>query len=164
MNIYLKHKKTKQLIKAQIIKANVKDFPENWQFRWKKLYNKESMFYKIVLENSPEVLEGLLMVTLLNSEMMYLNNIEVAPHNYGKNGTYDFVAGCMFAFACNLSLIYAKGYYKGYLVFDSKTKLIEYYQQKYGAVLLSSQRMCIDKDMGIKLIKQYLGIEEINYE
>ena len=164
MYIYLKHRTTKQLVKAQVIKAEKKDMPDNWKFNWKQLYNRDSMYYKVVTETSPEVIEGLLMVTILNGEMLFLNNIEVAPHNYGKTGIYDFVAGCIFAFSCNLSLIYGKGYYKGYVVFDSKTKLIEHYQNKYGAVLLSSQRMCIYKEIGIKLIKQYLGIEEVDYE
>ena len=138
--------------------------PDNWQFNWKKLYSRDSIFYKVILEISPRTIQGLLMATILNDEMLYLNNLEVAPHNYGKNGIYDFVAGCMIAFSCNLSLVYGKGYYKGYVVFDSKTKLIEHYQKKYGAALLFKQRMCIYKEVGIKLIKQYLGIEEVHYE
>lgn len=164
MNIYLKHRITKQLVRAKIIKAQKKDMPSDWKFNWKELYNKDSMFYKIVLENNSDTIEGLLMVTLLNDEMIYLNNIEVGPHNYGKNGIYDFVAGCLFSFTCNLSFLHAKGAYKGYVVFDSKTKLIEHYQKKYGAVLISRQRMCIYKEISIKLIKDYLGIEEVDYE
>jgi hypothetical protein len=39
------------------------------------------------------------MLTLQSEEMIYLNNIEVAPHNYGSNGKYDHVAGCLISFA-----------------------------------------------------------------
>jgi len=46
--------------------------------------------------------------------------------------------------------------HKGYLTFESKTKLIPLYQQKYGAILAMGQRMFIDPEMGLKLIDKYL--------
>ena len=37
-----------------------------------------------------------------------------------------------------------KGSYKGVLVFDSKTELIDFYQKKYGAIWIGGQKMFID--------------------
>ena len=50
-----------------------------------------------------------------------------------------------------------KGHFIGFLVFDSKTKLISLYENKYGATRIGGQRMYIDPKAGRKLIKQYLG-------
>ncbi|MEO0582047.1 MAG: hypothetical protein AAF135_07495 [Bacteroidota bacterium] len=64
-----------------------------------------------------------------------MNNIEVAPHNYGSNGRYENVAGALIAFACLQSIEKGKEPYEGYLTFESKTALIEFYINKYGATL-----------------------------
>ncbi|HKK76725.1 MAG TPA: hypothetical protein VJ953_16735 [Saprospiraceae bacterium] len=56
-----------------------------WQFTWKKLGKTEGAdFYKLTRVASTDTIEGMLMLTLLNEEMLYMNNIEVAPHNYEK--------------------------------------------------------------------------------
>lgn len=91
-----------------------------------------------------------------NNEMFYLENIEIAPHNYGSNGRYDYVTGYLFAYAFKQSKILGKGNYEGWVVFDSKTVLIGFYQNKYGAKLVYGQRMYFDEDSGDKLIDQYL--------
>ncbi len=97
------------------------------------------------------------MLTLLNEEMLYMNNIEVAPHNYGEHGRYDRVAGCLIAFGCYKSFEQGAGHYIGYLAFESKTKLIALYQKKYGATQAMGQKMFIDPDAGRKLMKTYLN-------
>ena len=99
------------------------------------------------------------MVSVIDGKMVYLNVIEVAPHNYGSKGKYKNVTGCLIAYACLLSIKYGKGSYNGFLSFDSKTNLIKLYQEKYMAVLIGSQKMYINDTNGKKLIKQYLDIE-----
>ncbi len=48
---------------------------DGWQFNWQKLSKVEgAMFFKITLKNSPAKVEGLLMLTLINDEMLYMNN------------------------------------------------------------------------------------------
>jgi len=45
--------------------------------------------------------------------------------------------------------------YQGYLSFESKTKLIEYYRLTLGAELLFGNIMAIDTKAAFKLIDQY---------
>lgn len=44
----------------------------------------------------------------------------------------------------------------GFLTFVSKTNLIDWYTDKYGAILTLGHRMYIDYNGGLKLIKEYL--------
>lgn len=99
------------------------------------------------------------MLTLVNGEMLYMNNIEVAPHNYGRYGKYENVAGCLFAFACNKSLEIGKENYNGFVSFDAKTEFIQFYQEKYGATVARGQKMFFDPAAGKALIDKYLNIK-----
>ncbi|MEL7003451.1 MAG: hypothetical protein AAFN93_12050 [Bacteroidota bacterium] len=83
--------------------------------------------------------------------------LELAPQNVGyKNKRYDYVAGCLISFGCKESFK-VEGAYKGFLTFVSKTNLIKWYSQKYGAELALGQRMFIDWKNGEKLIETYLN-------
>lgn len=115
-----------------------------------------SWFYQIVLDHK---IQGLLMLSTIDDQMLVMNNIEVAPYNYGKNGKYDFVAGCLIAYACLLSFKWGKEDYIGYLSFDSKTQLLKLYREKYGAIQVGKQKMFIPPDSGKRLIKQFLNQE-----
>ena len=133
---------------------------DGWQFTWRKLAKVEGAhFYKITLKGTPDTLEGVLMVSIINEEMVFMNNVEVAPHNYGNNGKYENVAGSLIAFACLKSFEWGKGPYLGFLSFESKTKLIGFYQQKYGATWAAGQKMFIDPSNGKELMKKYLNFE-----
>lgn len=151
---------TQKIINAEIIKATKKDVPlrkDGWQFTWRSLFKTEGAdFYKIFQKN-PISIEGILMLSMMNENMLYMNNIEIAPHNLGKDGRYDNVAGCLIAYGCLKSFELGQEGYKGYLTFESKTKLIPLYQEKYGATLTMGHRMYIDPDTGISLIKKYLN-------
>lgn len=147
-------------IKATIDIANSKDMPirkDGWQFTWRKLYKTEGAeFYKLSLQNESNEVEGILMLSMMFDEMLYMNNIEIAPHNLGKNGKFDNAAGCLIAYGCLKSFELGKSSYKGYLTFESKTSLISLYQNKYGATLAMGQRMFIEPAAGLKLIEKYL--------
>jgi len=161
MNIQVFDTFTEQNVSAQIEKATAKDMPlkkDDWQFAWRSLYKIEGAeFYKLVLTDSPIDIQGILMLTLMNDEMLYMNNIEIAPHNYGSKGRYEHVAGCLIAYSCLRSFVLGKNHYKGFLTFESKTALIPLYQEKYGAERALGQRMFISKEKGIELITKYLG-------
>lgn len=163
MRVNLRETQNGELIEALISKASKKDLPlkrDGWQFTWKKLGKTEgAQFYKLVTVENPDVVEGMLMLTLINEEMLYMNNIEVAPHNYGQNGKYDNVAGGLIAFGCYQSFEQGRNYYLGYLSFESKTKLIELYQNKYGATFAMGHKMFFDPEAGKKLMKKFLTIE-----
>ncbi len=161
MDIQLKDTVTNELINAKILLANFKDMPlkdDGWNFNWRELFKEEGIFYKVVLNEYSGKPEGLIKMTVENKDMLVLNYIEVAPHNYGSSGRYDYVAGCLIAFASNLSFEIGRGHFIGFLVFNSKTKLISLYESKYGATRIGGQRMYIDPKAGRKLMKQYLGI------
>ena len=159
MNIQLKDALNNKLTDALILPANFKDMPtekEGWNFNWKHLFKQGGMFYKVVLKDEPNQVQGLLKVSVANSEIFFMDNLEVSPENYGINGKYDYVAGVLIAYACKLSFEYGKKNYEGYVVFDSKTVLIDYYKKKYGATFVFGQRMFFLPETGKKLMKQYL--------
>jgi len=87
-----------------------------------------------------------------------MNDIEVAPHNYGQKGKYDNVAGCLIAFACKESFEKGRNDYRGFLSFDSKTQLIEFYAKKYGATVARGSKMFIAPKEGKELMSKYLKI------
>jgi hypothetical protein len=96
------------------------------------------------------------MLSLLENGIVYMDCIEVAPKNYGSKGRYDLVAGSLIAYGCKLSFELGKPPYNGYLAFESKTVLIELYQEKYGATWAMGQRMFFSPDAGVKLMELYL--------
>lgn len=163
MRVNLREAESGELIEALITRASKKDLPAKrggWQFTWKKLGKTEGAdFFKLVTVADPETIEGMLMLTLIDEEMLYLNNIEVAPHNYGSEGKYDHVTGGLLAFGCYKSFEQGKNYYLGYLSFDSKTQLIDLYQNKYGATFAMGQKMFFDPAAGKELIKKFLTIK-----
>lgn len=160
MDIKILEVSTQQEAQATIQKAIFKDMPlkkEGWQFTWRTLYKTEGAeFYKLSLLSDSNTVQGILMLSIMYDEMLYMNNIEVAPHNLGSKGEYDHIAGCLIAYGCSKSFELGKNAYKGYLTFESKTQLIPLYQKKYGATLAMGQKMFIGPEIGLQLINQYL--------
>lgn len=159
----IKEVKTGQEHFAKIDRCPSGVFPrkeDGWQFDWRNLaLTVGAMFYRLTLQATPDVLEGVIMLTLINKEMLYMNNLEVAPHNYGADGKFDRVAGSLIALTCLKSFELGRGAYTGYLSFDSKTELIELYQARYGATLAAGQKMFISPEAGKVLIMEYLNIK-----
>ena len=147
-----------------IVEVSKRELPfmkDAWKFNWRQLYNiPNARCYKLVAEESPYIIEGLLMLSLVNKEMVYMNNIEVAPHNFGKNGRYINVAACLIAFACHKSFEDGKGYYRGCLSFKSKTELISLYQKKYGAEIARGHEMFFPPNVGKQHISNHLIFNE----
>lgn len=132
-----------------------------WQFSWKDLVRVEGAhFFKITLDSRPDRIEGILMLSVYFDEMVYMNNLELAPGNVGKEKKYDYVAGALIAFGCRFSLEHGRGDYQGYLTFESKSKLIPLYQEKYGARRTGGLKMYIDPIQGERLIETYLRSEK----
>lgn len=163
MKVYLTEVQSGELVEAIISKALNNEIPlrkNGWKFNWPQLSQTEGAeFYKLTKIDTPSEVEGMLMLSLMNEEMLFMNNIEVSPRNYGSKGKYENVAGSLLAFACYKSFELGKTYYLGYLSFDSKTELIELYQHKYGATFAMGQKMYFDPAAGKRLMKKYLRIE-----
>lgn len=147
---------------GRIVLIKQKELPlkkDRWNFNWRQLHKVEgAQVFKLSLAETPNKIEGILMLTLFNDEMLFMNNIETAPHNIGKDKKLDFIAGCLIAFACKQSFEIGKGNYQGSLSFESKTELIELYQNKYGATWAMGHKMFFDSDAGKNLMEQYLKI------
>ncbi len=148
-----------KLVKAEIVVPEPNEIPlkkDGWNFNWREL-SKEKNSRMLILRTiglNPSV-EGAVQLKTEN-EMLIMNALEIAPHNIGrKNKKYDYVAGCLIAFACKESFKLNSAY-KGFLTFMAKTSLIKWYSKKYGASAGLGQRMYIDNENGLKLINEYL--------
>jgi hypothetical protein len=161
MKVLLIETSSGNTVQAIIASATKKDMPlkkSKWNFDWKGLFKTEGAhFYKIYLESTPEIIEGLVMITIINGEMIFMNNLEISPSNYGSSGKHSRVAGCLIAFACKFSIKNGKGNYKGFLSFDSKTEIVELYHKKYGATLARGLKMFISPQKSIELVEKFLN-------
>ncbi len=92
---------------------------EGWRFNFARLSRKtpNSSTYVLVTEETPHVIEGCLIFQMLDEEIPYGAYLEVAPHNKGNQKKYDHVAGCLIAYAFQLSLDKGEGHYKGSALF-----------------------------------------------
>jgi hypothetical protein len=158
--VYILDNLNKKLVKAEIVPMNMQSIPlkkDGWSFNWRKLI-KENLGQVFILRtvDSPQNIEGALYLKV-EHEMLIMEALELAPQNIGSSKKrYDYIAGCLIAFACRESFKIS-GNYKGFLTFVSKTDLIAWYSEKYGAELALGQRMFIDWENGEKLIKKYLN-------
>lgn len=135
---------------------------DGWRFNFRK-HSRSKGFetYVLAKENSPNLIEGSLIIHHNDVGQSYMAYIEVAPHNRGDLKKNDWVAGCLIAFACRLSFMNGN---EGYLAFDvienheeDAQKLMQVYSQKYGALRLDgSTTMIILPEGSEKLIEEYL--------
>jgi len=123
-----------------------------WRFSWEKEHiAPEKQIFKLILPKEPRLIQGLICLEQ-KSDHIFMHLIEAAPHNFGKNKKYFGVAGNLVAFGCKLSF---ENGFEGYIAFESKTKLIEHYEKTLGAKVLYGQKMELDTNASIKLIKDY---------
>jgi hypothetical protein len=122
-----------------------------WQFNWKKECIGGRKVYKLVAIAEADVIQGLIGFTE-NIGYIYMDLIETAPFNFGKNKTYVGVAGNLVAFACMQSFILGND---GIVCFDAKTRLIAHYEKTLGATCISSQRMLIATLAAKTLVNNY---------
>ena len=163
--IYILDKITGELVTAEIVTFDRKNIPlkkDGWSFNWRQMSREENgQVYFLRTINSPDQIEGALYLKF-EYDMLIMEALELAPHNIGqRKKRYDYIAGSLIAFGCRESFK-IEGDYKGFLTFVSKTNLIKWYIEKYGAELALGQRMFIDWDNGEKLIEKYLNRTKID--
>ena len=123
-----------------------------WNFNWDlELKNIEKEVYKLTIVNNSKIIQGLLSLTI-ESDHVFMNLLETAPFNLGKNKLYEGVSGNLVAFACKIS--FQKGY-DGFVAFDAKTKLITHYENTLGAFHFKNQRMILETKASKKLVQKY---------
>jgi hypothetical protein len=116
--------------------------------------------YKLVRVDAPRVVQGLVSLEDRGNPM-FVHLIENARFNQHRSKKYVGVAGNLFAFACKQS--FAKGY-GGFVVFDSKTKLVDHYIRSLGAKQLSGTRLFLDTMVANLLVNRYFREENEKYE
>ena len=135
-------------------KADLKQVTKKngWSFNWKlELDDYTKEVYKLTITNNPHIIQGLVSLTI-EPDHVFMNLVESAPFNLGKNKLYEGVAGNLVAYACKTS--FQKGF-EGFIAFDAKTKLIQYYEKTLGAILFRGQRMIIPTQAAQILLDKY---------
>ncbi len=123
-----------------------------WQFNWKQeLSNNSREVYKLTIVNNIDIIQGLISFTI-KSDHIYLDLIESAPFNLGRNKIYEGVAGNLVAFACKVS--FQRGF-DGFISFTAKTKLIGHYEKTLGAFHLGKQLMILETKASSILVEKY---------
>lgn len=124
----------------------------DWSFNWKIEFDDNTKeVYKLTITNNPTIIQGLLSLTM-ETDHVFMNLVESAPFNIGKNKLYEGVAGNLVAYACKVS--FQKGF-AGFVAFDAKTKLIQHYKKTLGAYWFGGQRMIIPTQPSQILIDTY---------
>ena len=138
-------------------KSDLKHITKNkgWSFNWKEEYDViKKEVYKLTIVNNPNIIQDLLSVTI-EQDHVFMDLLESAPFNIGKNKIYEGVAGNLVAYACKIS--FQKGF-EGYISFTAKTKLINHYEKTLGAYHFKNQRMIIETEAARILVAKYFKI------
>ena len=123
-----------------------------WKFNWKQeLTNNNREVYKLTIVNNPDIIQGLISFTI-KTDHIYMDLIESAPFNLGRNKIYEGVAGNLVAFACKVS--FQRGF-DGFLSFTAKTKLIEHYEKSLGAYHFGNHLMILETKASTILVDKY---------
>ena len=123
-----------------------------WQFNWKQeLANNRREVYKLTIVNNVDIIQGLISFTI-KSDHIYMDLIESAPFNLGRNKIYEGVAANLVAFACKVS--FQRGF-EGFVSFTAKTKLIEHYEKTLGAYHFGNHLMILETKVSTILVEKY---------
>lgn len=129
---------------------------KGWIFNWLDESLNDSSIYKLTIAGSDEI-QGLVAITdFQRSSSIYVNLVESAPHNTGKQKQYIGVGGHLFAIAIQKSIEHGYG---GYVFMDAKNmELVEHYKKTLGATFLGKPhpyRMVINERKALKLLDIY---------
>ena len=139
---------------SRLTKADLKQVTRQigWNFNWRnELSNNYREVYKLTITNNPNIIQGLLSFSI-KDDHIYMDLVESAPFNLGRNKLYEGVPGNLVAFACKVS--FQRGF-DGFLSFTAKTKLIEHYEKSLGAYHFGNHLMIIPTNAATKLIDKY---------
>ncbi|MEX0811872.1 MAG: hypothetical protein WD048_06625 [Chitinophagales bacterium] len=125
---------------------------KGWKFNWKSEFDDMTKeVYKLTIENNPDIIQGLISISF-ERDHVFMNLLESAPFNLGKNKLYEGVPGNLVAYACKLS--FQKGF-EGFVAFTAKSNLIKHYEETIGAYHFKNQRMIIATEAAKILVMKY---------
>lgn len=123
-----------------------------WVFNWhSEIKDSTKQVYKLTTINNPTIIHGLISLTD-KGDHIFMDLIESAKFNKGKNKLYRGVAGNLVAFGCKMAF---ELNYDGVVSFIAKTQLIPHYEQTLGAKLFGGNRMFIDTHEAFILTTKY---------
>lgn len=123
-----------------------------WKFNWNAEFQDiRKEVYKLTIVNNPNIVQGIISISIFEDHV-YMNLLESASFNIGKNKLYEGVAGNLVAFSCKVS--FQKGL-EGYVAFVAKTRLIKHYEETLGAYHFKNQRMIIKTEQAKRLVEKY---------
>lgn len=126
------------------------------RFRFDWTLERHSDVYKIFLISESDNILGLMSISDdENLRLIDIELIESSLENQGKSKEYEFIAGCLIAFAVSLS--YERGYL-GVVTLSPKNQLIDHYRLQYGFEEIGYQMMTSGEN-SMRLIKKYLTNE-----
>ncbi len=153
----IEHRDSEKSFKTQVIPIERADLKlvlkkNRWLFDWRTEWKQaDTEVFKLITVEEPDLIQGI--VSLIEKQdHVYMNLIETAPHNYGKNKVYLGVAGNLVAHVCLVA--FERGY-EGNVAFTAKTALIEHYEQTLGAIHFGGGLMIIRQDAADRLCKTY---------
>lgn len=140
------------VIEVKILDVKHVTKSRGWNFNWKAELKKEGIYvYKLVILGNENIIQGLISLEVRNDHV-FVNIIENAPFNIGKNKVYEGVPGNLFAYACRLSWDNGN---QGLVSFVSKSSLVSHYENSLGAIHVGGFKMVIFPEQAFELIKQY---------
>ena len=123
-----------------------------WAFNWHyEIKDQTKQVYKLTTISNPRIIHGLISLTD-KGDHIFMDLIESAKFNKGKNKLYRGVAGNLVAFGCKMAFELK---YDGVVSFIAKTQLISHYEQTLGAKLFGGNRMFIDTKEAFILTTKY---------
>lgn len=148
---------TQDSFKTEVIPVTLKDLKgvtkkNGWRFNWTAEFKEpDRTVYKLGIVDNVKIIQGLISLTP-KAESVFMDLIETAPFNFGKNKMYHGVLGNLVAFACRQSFLRGT---EGFVSFRSKTSLIKHYEESLKAIHHGGHLMIIDKETALTLIEKY---------
>ena len=143
---------SKEVFDTIVTKIAQKDIKQIKKVEWtSELKNESKQVFKLTSVNNQNIIHGLISITD-KKDHVFMDLIESAKFNKGKNKLYNGVAGNLVAFACKMSFDLN---YDGIVSFVAKAALINHYKETLGAKIFGGNRMFIDTNEAYVLTKKY---------
>lgn len=149
------HAKSGKYHEVKIVPIQAKEWilikkSKQFEFDWNKEKRHSVYVLKLVIEE--KILGIVAFIDIPKEYRIHIQLIENSKSNIGKKKEYDFVAGCMLAFVCNLAV---EKKYDGFISLEPKTKLENLYIEKYGFKAMGTL-FYSSLENSLLLIKKYL--------
>ncbi|MEF2246449.1 hypothetical protein [Paenibacillus sp. IITD108] len=126
---------------------------QGWSnFDWKKEHlTPNRLVYKLMVVGSNDI-QGLISFEVAQGYIDVIL-VESAHWNIGSSSQlFSGVGAHLFAYACKVSFELG---FEGVIAFTSKTKLVEHYQEKLGAISIGGHLMTIETNAAKYLVDRY---------